>query len=83
MGFESGQMTDCGACGEVAFDDILHEFTDMVLVVGFTYLSSGENGAEPEKTILRTVKLGLGIVVRVHQPHELAGLDFRAWNMNS
>jgi len=75
MGFESGQTTNRGARGGA---DVSHGVTVVVLVVGFAYLSGGENGAEPEKTILGIVELGLGIIARAHHAHELAALDFRA-----
>jgi len=61
-----------------AFDDEPHRVTLEVLVIGVPDRRSGFVEA-----ILRIVEQRLRVIMRIHETHELARLNFRAWNTNS
>ena len=80
MRLEPSKTANRGERGVTAFDHESHKVALRVLIVWLVDLSGGENAFEIEKTIFGVVELGLCVVLRVHQAHELAGVDFSAWN---
>jgi len=61
-----------------ASDDEPHKVTLEVLVVGVPDRRSGLVEA-----ILRIVEQRLHVITTIHETHELAQLNFRAWKTNS
>jgi hypothetical protein len=58
-------------------------FVVFVFVVGCAYLFGGENASELEEAFGWIIEMGRRIDARVHQADGLAGVDLRAWNMDS
>ena len=83
MRFKPSKTTDGCERGVAAFDDEPHRVTLEVLVVGVLDLRGRENRYGLVEAILRIVERRLRVITRIHETHELARLDFRAWNMNS
>ena len=83
MRLKSTQTTDRGECGEATFYNISHGFAFGVFVVGCAHLFGGENTSELEETVDWIIEIGRRIDARVHQVNKLAGVNLRAWNMNS
>ena len=53
MRLESSKTANRGERRVTTFDHESHEVALRVLIIGLTYLCSGENASEPEKTIFR------------------------------
>jgi hypothetical protein len=53
------------------------------VVFGCAYLFGGENASEIEEAFGWIIETGRRIDARVHQADGLAGVDLRAWNMDS
>jgi len=83
MRLESIQTTDRGERGEAAFNNVSHGVAIVVFVFGRAYLFGGENASELEETIDGIIKIGRRPDARVHQADELAGVNLRAWDMDS
>ena len=80
---EPVKTTNRRAGSVTVLDDVSYWIAFQVLAVGLLDLSGGENALEPVKTIVGVVELGGRVTSRVHSRHELAGLNFGAWNINS
>ena len=65
-----------------AFYNVSHRVTFVVSVVWRVHLFSRENASELEETFDWIIEIWR-IDARVHQANKLAGVNLRAWNMNS
>ena len=83
MRFEPSKTTDGCERSVAAFDDKAHGVALEVLVVGFLDRGGGKNGYGLVEAILRIVERRLDVITRIHETHELARLNFRAWNTDS
>ncbi len=80
---KTSQTTDRGERSKAVLYNVSHAVAIVVFVIRIAYLLGGEDASELEETINRIIELGRPIFTRIHQVDELAGVDLRAWDINS